>query len=453
MDKERVAYSGILLSIAVAAILAFGWIKYSDGINEKITYFLEGNSKENPFCLSWAQCPDVKDALFASVIEHKAPPEKRGIPPTKTVIPEPTATPEPEPAVVVSEEESDPPPVIRIPEIQYGLKPLEDNSNPTRPTLAPQTSSGPPVAPQLPNVLGPTATCRQNQLDINAASFDTLRRIIHIDKERAGQIVQLREELPFASVDDLVRVKGIADDRLQAIKQEDIACVGPFSAPEIPEAPTPPTPEPDPDKYLTLIREIEVQEFTQGATGSQYGFSHVTAVYEIVQDVDQQRITVGLAAAAEASRPLWYVNMFSEDGQGEIQCIEGESIWESTIDDNEGDGGGCYGELDGLAFDEPQTIEIRPIVKVGDDGWQIFLNGTQIVEAISDGADHEQDSFLRDNEATNEYSCSKFEDRPPRADCNSTEEPPVEEEPESTEEPEEEPDATDGATGSDAVEP
>ncbi len=42
---------------------------------------------------------------------------------------------------------------------------------------------------------------------------------------RAKQIIELRRVKPFASVDQLTRVRGIAAKRLADIKQEGIACV------------------------------------------------------------------------------------------------------------------------------------------------------------------------------------------------------------------------------------
>lgn len=60
-------------------------------------------------------------------------------------------------------------------------------------------------------------------VNINTASFEELQRIKHIGPDRAQQIIDLR---PFKSVDDLTRVKGIAEGRLKDIKAENIACVG-----------------------------------------------------------------------------------------------------------------------------------------------------------------------------------------------------------------------------------
>ena len=74
-----------------------------------------------------------------------------------------------------------------------------------------------------------TETLYQNPqcVDINAAGFEALQEIIHIGPERARQIIQLRRERPFASVDELVRVRGIAEARLRDIKEQGLACVVP----------------------------------------------------------------------------------------------------------------------------------------------------------------------------------------------------------------------------------
>jgi len=58
---------------------------------------------------------------------------------------------------------------------------------------------------------------------VNSASVEELDRIKHIGPERAAQIIQLR---PFTSLDDLVRIKGIATKRLADIKAQGLACVG-----------------------------------------------------------------------------------------------------------------------------------------------------------------------------------------------------------------------------------
>lgn len=62
-------------------------------------------------------------------------------------------------------------------------------------------------------------------VNINTAGFEELQRIIHIGPERARQIIQLRQDRPFASVDQLVRVNGIAAARLRDIREQGLACV------------------------------------------------------------------------------------------------------------------------------------------------------------------------------------------------------------------------------------
>lgn len=62
-------------------------------------------------------------------------------------------------------------------------------------------------------------------IDINRADIEALRRIIHIDIERAQQIVTLRLQRPFTSVDQLTRLPGIGEARLRDIKAQGLACV------------------------------------------------------------------------------------------------------------------------------------------------------------------------------------------------------------------------------------
>lgn len=69
----------------------------------------------------------------------------------------------------------------------------------------------------------PAGGCQAGQVDINSAGLQELQRIHEIGPARAEQIVALR---PFRSVDDLVRVSGIAEARLGAIKHQGVACVG-----------------------------------------------------------------------------------------------------------------------------------------------------------------------------------------------------------------------------------
>jgi hypothetical protein len=76
---------------------------------------------------------------------------------------------------------------------------------------APQVSAPAPPPPPPPGCV-----------NINTASFDELRQIIHIDVDRAQQIINLR---PFNSVDQLIAVSGIGQVRLDEIKAQGLACV------------------------------------------------------------------------------------------------------------------------------------------------------------------------------------------------------------------------------------
>ncbi len=58
------------------------------------------------------------------------------------------------------------------------------------------------------------------KVNINTASVEELTKIMHIGKERASQILELR---PFMSVDDLIRVHGIGPKRLEDIKRQNVA--------------------------------------------------------------------------------------------------------------------------------------------------------------------------------------------------------------------------------------
>jgi hypothetical protein len=67
-----------------------------------------------------------------------------------------------------------------------------------------------------------SALCEEDQLDVNSASAEELDEIVYIGPARAEQIIVLR---PFDSVDDLIRVSGIGEIYLNAIKEQGLACV------------------------------------------------------------------------------------------------------------------------------------------------------------------------------------------------------------------------------------
>lgn len=60
-------------------------------------------------------------------------------------------------------------------------------------------------------------------IDLNEASKEELMQITQIGQVRAEQLINLR---PFTSVNELTKIKGIGDSRLEEIKQQGKACVG-----------------------------------------------------------------------------------------------------------------------------------------------------------------------------------------------------------------------------------
>lgn len=69
---------------------------------------------------------------------------------------------------------------------------------------------------------GTKITYQSNYVKINTATLEQLKRIIHIDDERAAEIIQLRKIKPFTSYEDISRVKGIGAVRVEDIKEQGI---------------------------------------------------------------------------------------------------------------------------------------------------------------------------------------------------------------------------------------
>ncbi|MDP4009273.1 MAG: helix-hairpin-helix domain-containing protein, partial [bacterium] len=67
-----------------------------------------------------------------------------------------------------------------------------------------------------------TAACEPASIDVNSASFEDLLKISHITDTRAEDLVSKR---PFSSIDDLIRITGIAAVRLGDIKEQGCAYV------------------------------------------------------------------------------------------------------------------------------------------------------------------------------------------------------------------------------------
>lgn len=71
----------------------------------------------------------------------------------------------------------------------------------------------------------PTVAAPPKCININTAPDIELQKIIHIGPKLATQIIQLRTEKQFSSVDDLIKVKGIGSSTLADIRKEGLVCV------------------------------------------------------------------------------------------------------------------------------------------------------------------------------------------------------------------------------------
>lgn len=99
-----------------------------------------------------------------------------------------------------------------------------------------------------------SSLCEEGQIDINTASAEELDEITQIGPAYAEQIIALRL---FDSVDDLIRVSGIAEKRLEKIKEQGLACVskGDSSSETIEET------EEINEEYVEEVKEeIEIEE-------------------------------------------------------------------------------------------------------------------------------------------------------------------------------------------------
>ena len=71
--------------------------------------------------------------------------------------------------------------------------------------------------------------CAEEIIDINSAPLEELTKIIHIGEARGQELISLR---PFYSLDDLDRINGISQGRVEDIKEQGLAWVDPALKPE-----------------------------------------------------------------------------------------------------------------------------------------------------------------------------------------------------------------------------
>src|SRR3989338_1124679 len=62
-------------------------------------------------------------------------------------------------------------------------------------------------------------------VDINTAPKEYLEKIKHIGEARAEQIIKLRQEKLFSSLDEMDIVSGIGPSRIADIKKQGLACL------------------------------------------------------------------------------------------------------------------------------------------------------------------------------------------------------------------------------------
>ncbi|PIR86783.1 MAG: hypothetical protein COU11_03705 [Candidatus Harrisonbacteria bacterium CG10_big_fil_rev_8_21_14_0_10_49_15] len=92
---------------------------------------------------------------------------------------------------------------------------------PAAPVEGEQVEEPEPETPEEPEPVA-VSGCVEGQVDINTASLEELQKIIGVGPATAPKIIDAR---PFSSVEDLVRVSGIAEGRLVDILEQGLACV------------------------------------------------------------------------------------------------------------------------------------------------------------------------------------------------------------------------------------
>jgi len=66
------------------------------------------------------------------------------------------------------------------------------------------------------------AKCNDSQIDINSAAAEELDKIVYVGSATAENIIDSR---PFDNLDELTKVYGIGEAKLDAIKKQGLACV------------------------------------------------------------------------------------------------------------------------------------------------------------------------------------------------------------------------------------
>lgn len=143
--------------------------------------------------------------------------------PAQTPTPSPTSQPSPNPTPVSTPTTPTPTPT---PTPAPTTQPTPMPTTAPTPTPTPQPTQTPATNPTggttTEQPTSPSSQCQPGQVNINTASIDEVKQIIHIDDVRAQDLVNLR---PFSSIDALTRINGIAQSRLNDIKAQGVACL------------------------------------------------------------------------------------------------------------------------------------------------------------------------------------------------------------------------------------
>ena len=166
-------------------------------------------------------------------------------------------------------------------------------------------------------------------ININTALAEELVQIIHIGVARAQQIIELRRERLFFTVEDLIRVSGIGETTLEAILTQRLACVGPEVPPPIQTAETISTPvstpaqSSQPQSQISLFynknnpadKEIKVNLNTSNLKNSTYDIK--ISILAISEENEQKRTLSEIYSDGDwPSSYNYLLNVFSDTSFG-----------------------------------------------------------------------------------------------------------------------------------------
>lgn len=111
-------------------------------------------------------------------------------------------------------------------------------------------------------LIGFISACSSGQIDINSGNAQELDEITYVGSATAEKIISAR---PFNSIDDLIRVSGIGETKLAAIKEQGLACVKTMTTTQEEDEEDEPEEESDKDKkkisdYFINFSQIEEKE-------------------------------------------------------------------------------------------------------------------------------------------------------------------------------------------------